>query len=77
MYIWCLIIHLPEQQVEGQGCFFPGAREHHFPVPSGKMYVLLDDFNAHVGSRENVDEEWSSVRGRMDLDEQTTLGKSS
>ena len=27
------------------------------------MYVLLGDFNARVGSRENVDEEWSSVRG--------------
>ena len=28
-------------------------------VPSREVYV----FNARVGSRENVDEEWSSVRG--------------
>ena len=27
------------------------------------MNVLLGDFDARVGSRENVDEEWSSVRG--------------
>ena len=26
------------------------------------MYVLLKDFNAHVGSRESIDEEWNSVR---------------
>ena len=32
-------------------------------VPSGEMYFILGDFNAHVGSRESADEEWSSVRG--------------
>ena len=32
-------------------------------VPSGEMYVLLGDFNARVGSRESVDEEWRGVRG--------------
>ena len=48
---------------EDKDAFFQELENSIFSVPSGKMYVLLGDFNARVGSRENVDEEWSSVRG--------------
>ena len=32
-------------------------------VPSGKRYVVLGDFNARVGSREHVEDQWYAVRG--------------
>ena len=32
-------------------------------VPSGEKYLLLGDFNARVGSREYVRDQWGSVRG--------------
>ena len=59
-------MHLPEQQVPGRedkDAFFQELESIISSVSSGEMYVLLGDFNARVGSRENVDKEWSSVRG--------------
>ena len=57
-------MHLPEQQVERtRMLFFQELDNIISSVPSGEMNVLLGDFDARVGSRENVDEEWSSVRG--------------
>ena len=32
-------------------------------VPSGERYVVLGDFNACVGSREHVGDQWDAVRG--------------
>ena len=32
-------------------------------VPSGEKYVVLGDFNARVGSREDVGDQWDAVRG--------------
>ena len=32
-------------------------------IPSEECYVLLGDFNARVGSREAVDDQWDGVRG--------------
>jgi len=32
-------------------------------VPAQESYFILGDFNACVGSRENVDEVWSAARG--------------
>ena len=31
-------------------------------IPTGEKYVILGDFNAHVGSREFVGDRWGSVR---------------
>ena len=32
-------------------------------VPSGEKYVVLSDFNAHIGSREHVGDHWDAMRG--------------
>ena len=32
-------------------------------VPAGEKYIVLDDFNAGVGSRQVVGNQWSKVRG--------------
>ena len=32
-------------------------------VPAGEQYIVLDDFNARVGSRQVVGDQWSKVRG--------------
>ena len=33
-------------------------------LPIGQKYVILGDFNAHVGSRKCIGDRWGSVRGQ-------------
>jgi len=43
-------------------------------VPPSKCYVIMGDFNAHVGSRTSVDDQWVGVRGPHGLEETNEAG---
>ena len=43
--------------------FFQGLESILAAILRGEKYVILGDFNAHVGSRECVGDRWGSVRG--------------
>ena len=44
-------------------------------MPAGKKYIALGDFNARVGSREVVGDQWSKVRGPHDCGVTNDTGK--
>ena len=44
-------------------------------IPEEDMYVILGDFNARVGSREEASEDWSGVRGPHGYDTANDAGK--
>lgn len=43
-------------------------------IPSGEKYIILGDFNAHVGSRRTKNEQWCKVRGPFGLGEENDAG---
>ena len=44
-------------------------------VPPSECYVIMGDFNARVGSRTSVDEQWAGVRGPHALEEIYEAGR--
>ena len=44
-------------------------------VPPSECYVIMGDFNARVGSRTSVDEQWAGVRGPHGLEETNEAGQ--
>ena len=43
--------------------FWDGLDSFLCSVPSGEEWILLGDFNARVGSRVHLDDQWTGVRG--------------
>ena len=50
-------------QQRGEEQFFNDLDDMLCLIPEEDMYVILGDFNARVGSREETSEEWRRVRG--------------
>ena len=44
-------------------------------IPPSECYVIMGDFNAHVGSRAIVDDQWANVRGPHGLGETNDAGR--
>ena len=44
-------------------------------VPAGKKYIVLGDFNACVGSKQVVGDQWSKVRGPHGCEVTNDAGK--
>ena len=47
--------------------FFDDLQQIMDKIPSREQYVILGDFNARVGSRENEDNQWGRVYGPHEL----------
>ena len=44
-------------------------------IPPSECYVIMGDFNACVGSRTSVDEQWAGVRSPHGLKETNEAGR--
>ena len=55
--------------------FFDSLQQALDDVPPSECYVVLGDFNARVGSRVNVGEDWEGVRGPHGFGEVNEAGK--
>ena len=55
--------------------FFDSLQQALDDVPSSECYVVLGDFNARVGSRVDVGEDWEGVRGPHGFGEVNEAGK--
>jgi hypothetical protein len=60
---------------EVKDAFFQELESIIFSMPSGETYILLGDFSARVGSRENTDDEWRKVRGPHGLGAMNDSGR--
>ena len=60
---------------EDKDAFFQELKNIISGVLSGETYIILGDFNARVGSRESIDDEWSNVRGPYGFGSVNDAGK--
>ena len=65
LYIYVVSYCAPTRAAnrEDKDAFFQELDNIISSVASRERYVILGDFNACIGSSDNIDEEWSGVRG--------------
>ena len=60
---------------EDKDAFFEQLDSTISSVPSGEIYVLLEDSNAGVRSSNSFNDQWSNVRGPLGLGATSNFGK--